>query len=295
MHRLFRHDPSAFAGTFRALGLPFPDPIGVEQVCVDLTETAPVERRADTILRITTRTDEFLVIIEAQGKIDPSRPGAWTYYLSFVQEKHLIPAILVVVCTNRNTAAWAEAGFTIGHRIAPNLTLKPLVFGPGSVPAVSDLETAAANLPLTALSAITHANEPDIGAILDAAAAAVRERGDCDDVQLFIELIDRGLTNTPAAGHWRKLMAIELSFFRGDTAQQLRAEGREEGLEKGREQGREEGLATSVLRVLRRRGVVLSAAQELSISSCRDLTQLGVWLERAAVADSAEDVFGRGD
>ncbi|WP_249358141.1 hypothetical protein [Nocardia cyriacigeorgica] len=223
------------------------------------------------------------MIIEAQGKIDPSRPGAWTYYLSFVQEKHLIPAILVVVCTNRNTADWAQAGFTIGHRIAPNLTLKPVVFGPGSVPAVSDPETAAANLPLTALSAITHATEPDIGAILDAAAAAVRVHGDRDDVQLFIELIDRGLTNTPAAGQWRKLMAIELSFFRGDTAQQLR------------EEGREEGIATSVLRVLRRRGVVLSAAQELSISSCRDLAQLGEWLERAAVADSAEDVFGRGD
>ncbi|MFE3442271.1 hypothetical protein ACFXNW_04490 [Nocardia sp. NPDC059180] len=281
MHRLFRHDPGAFASAFRAIGLTFPDPIAVEQVCVDLTETAPLERRADSILRITTATDKFLVIVEAQGKVDSSRPGAWTYYLAFVQEKHRVPAILVVLCSDRNTAAWADAGFTIGHHLAPNLTLKPLVLGPANVPAVSDPDIAAANLPLTALSAITHATEPDIGAILDAAAAAVREHGDQDDVQLFIELIDRGLTNTPAAGQWRKLMAIELSFFRGDTAQQLRDEGREEG------------LATSVLRVLRRRGVVLSTAQELSISSCHDLARLGEWLERAAVADSAEDVFGR--
>ncbi len=60
MHRIFQHDPTAFARAFHALQLPFAEPIAVEQVSVDLTETEPVERRADTILRITTAEDTYL-------------------------------------------------------------------------------------------------------------------------------------------------------------------------------------------------------------------------------------------
>lgn len=101
--------------------------------------------------------------------------------------------------------------------------------------------------------------------------------------QLFVELIDRGLTDTEAAGQWRSLMAIELSFFRGDTAQQLREQGREQGLA--------QGLVGSVVRVLQRRGVVLSAEQHKRLIDCTDTVKLGDWLERAAIAETAEDVF----
>ncbi|TLG07849.1 hypothetical protein FEK35_17890 [Nocardia cyriacigeorgica] len=90
-------------------------------------------------------------------------------------------------------------------------------------------------------------------------------------------------------------MAIDLSFFRGATAQMLREQGREQGYAEGLEQGRAEArreLGAIVLRVLRSRGVVLTTEQAELISACRDIDQLCEWLDRAALADSAGDVFG---
>ncbi|TDP39981.1 hypothetical protein [Nocardia ignorata] len=72
MHRIFQHDAAAIAHAFVVLNLPFAKPTAVEQVCVDLTETAPVERRADTVLDITTVDDRFLMVVEAQSAPDDS-------------------------------------------------------------------------------------------------------------------------------------------------------------------------------------------------------------------------------
>ncbi|TLF82671.1 hypothetical protein [Nocardia cyriacigeorgica] len=82
-------------------------------------------------------------------------------------------------------------------------------------------------------------------------------------------------------------MAIELSFFRGATAQMLREQGREQGRAEARRE-----LGAIVLLVLRSRGVVLTTEQAELISACRDIDQLCEWLDRAALADSAADVFG---
>ncbi|WP_109529013.1 MULTISPECIES: hypothetical protein [Nocardia] len=76
MHGIFTHNPAAFAHAFHILDLPFPDPIAVQQVSVDLTETSPVERRADTVLRITTEHDTFLLVVEAQSRTDSTRVAA---------------------------------------------------------------------------------------------------------------------------------------------------------------------------------------------------------------------------
>ncbi|MFF2085503.1 hypothetical protein ACFVVM_17145 [Nocardia sp. NPDC058176] len=283
MHRIFRHDPGTFARVFHALDLPFPDPIEVEHLSVDLTEIEPIERRADTVLRIVTAESSFLLVIEAQNKKDDSRPGAWAYYLAFLHAKYGIPVVLVVVCRNRTTATWAEGPHSIGHATWPCVTLHPLVLGPHNVPAVTDVETAATDLPLAALSAITHATRPEIGAILEALSAALHLVGDHDDAQIYTELVELGLGRTRGARIWRNLMSIDLSFFRGETSQRLR--------EEGREQGRIEGRVHDILRILQRRGIELPPAAEAKINACRDLDELDAWFDRAVDARAADDLF----
>ncbi|MFI6490615.1 hypothetical protein [Streptomyces sp. NPDC050564] len=135
MHRIFQEDPGAFARTFRALDLPFPDPVAVSLMPADLTEIQPLERRVDTLLKIDAASGEsHLLIVEAQGKKDPGRPSSWAYSVAHLYAKYRIPPVLLVTCQDKATAAWAPESITIGPRQWRTLTLQPLVLGPTTSP-----------------------------------------------------------------------------------------------------------------------------------------------------------------
>jgi len=70
-----------------------------------------------------------------------------------------------------------------------------------------------------------------------------------------------------------------------------RVEGRVEGRAEGRVEGRVEGRREAILQVLDARGLRLSDVQRERVLGCADLERLARWLERAAVAESAEAVF----
>jgi hypothetical protein len=78
-----------------------------------------------------------------------------------------------------------------------------------------------------------------------------------------------------------------------------RAEGRAEGLAegltkgqaKGEAEGRAKGEAEAVLRVLAARRIEVPEEARMRISSCADLGQLNVWLDRAVVATSVTELF----
>ncbi|MGW9495347.1 hypothetical protein ACWG5P_13285 [Streptomyces prasinus] len=114
---------------------------------------------------------------------------------------------------------------------------------------------------------------------------------DEDTAGTFIELTEQGLGKTPAADLWRHLMAVDLSFFQSETAQRLRAEGRDEG----RDEGRVEGRTEDILRLLDGRGVEMSAEERERITGCRDLGTLDVWFTRVITATSAAEVFESGE
>jgi hypothetical protein len=87
-------------------------------------------------------------------------------------------------------------------------------------------------------------------------------------------------------------MDTDLSFFRSESAQRLRAQGREQGFEQGLEEGLGQGVAHSVLTVLTGRGIELSAAQRKLLADTTDIDQLDAWLLRAVTATRAEELFG---
>ncbi|MFF1273717.1 hypothetical protein ACFVZC_09970 [Streptomyces marokkonensis] len=95
----------------------------------------------------------------------------------------------------------------------------------------------------------------------------------------FTELMEQGLGTTQAADPWRHLMAVDLSFFQSQTAQQLRAEGRAES------------RAKDLLLLLGHRGVEVSEQDRARIVGCGDPDVLGLWFRKALTATSTAEVF----
>ncbi|WP_406137251.1 hypothetical protein [Streptomyces sp. NBC_01089] len=287
MHRIFQEDPGIFTRTFGALGIPFPDAVAVSQLPTDLTETKPLERRLDTLLRVDTAGGGgYLLAVEAQGRKDPAKHSSWAYYLAHLHAKYGLGPVLLVVCQDESTARWATGPIRIGPPEWPSLTVRPLVLGPHNVPAVTDASVAARDVPLAVFSAITHGKKPYAAAILKALAPALKTV-DPDTATILAELTELGLGNNPAAAIWRNLMAADLSFFRSETSQRLRAEGRAEGEARGEAQGE----AKSVLRILDRRGIETDQAVIDRITTCADPDTLLNWLDRALTATTADDLF----
>ena len=112
--------------------------------------------------------------------------------------------------------------------------------------------------------------------------------GDTRNSGWYAELIEQGISHTDAAKLWRDKMDTDLSFFRSESAQRLRAQGREQGFE----QGLGQGVARSVLTVLTSRGIELSADQRKLLADTTDVDQLNAWLLRAVTATRAEELFG---
>lgn len=128
------------------------------------------------------------------------------------------------------------------------------------------------------LAAITHADNPDVGAILKTLSAALRDAPE-NITDPIVELTAQGLGSRPAAQQWRNLVAVDTSFYKSAMSEEIRDEGRAEG--------RAEGL----LLLLGVRGIAVTDADREKIDACTDPQLLHQWLQRAATASSAEEVF----
>ncbi|MDX3308296.1 hypothetical protein ACWGH3_04295 [Streptomyces sp. NPDC054884] len=278
MHRIFQEYPGLFAGVSKVLGLPFIPPECVTVLPTDLTETQPVERRVDTLLRFDG-DESFLLAVEAQSAKDPDKPASWAYYLSFLYTKYKVPPLLLVVCQDRTTAEWAARPMILGPEQWPSLTLRPLVVGPHNMPLITDPDDARADLALAALSAITHAKEPDVGGILKTLSTALHDAPEAVVVTI-IEFIAHGLgSNRRAAELWRNLVAVDLSPYKSYIFEEFRDEGR---AQRG---------AEDILLVLNARGLDVSDEVRERVTGCDDPDLLRHWLTRAVTALSAEEIF----
>ncbi|WP_171110781.1 MULTISPECIES: hypothetical protein [unclassified Streptomyces] len=287
MHRIFQDHPGLFSRVSETLGIDFAPPTSVTVLPNDLTEISPVERRVDTLLRFDTEDDEsFLLAIESQSAKDPNKPASWAYYASYLLTKYRLQPVLLVVCQDRATAEWAARPVRFGPRQWPLLTLCPLVAGPHNMPVITDTAEVRKDLALATLSAITHAKDPDIGAILKAMTTVLRDTPHTI-ADPIIELIARGLGKHPAAELWRNLVAVDLSFYKSSLSQELRDEGRAEG----RAEGETRRAAEDILDVFDARGIDVPDAVRTRITDCTDPETLRHWLRRAVTAPSADAIF----
>jgi hypothetical protein len=289
MHQIFREDPALLARALPRAGIPFPEPTAIQPLDTDLTEIRPLARRVDTLFQVDTAEDGgFLLAVEAQSKPDPDKPNSWTYYLAHLYAKYRLPPILLVVCQDKATASWAAEPVRVGVPVHTSMAVFPLVLGPGNVPAVTDPDEATDDLALAVFSALAHAKDPGLPAILDALAVAVNNIGG-ETAKSWAEFTEIGLGDTRARAHWRRLMAVYTPRFPGSGT--IIEESIIAGRAEGRAEGRAVGRAEDILRILDRRGIEVSEAVRERITSCTDLEVLGTWLDRSLTASNAEELF----
>ncbi|MEV3857883.1 hypothetical protein AB0J38_26590 [Streptomyces sp. NPDC050095] len=279
MHRIFQQDPDLFTRVSRVLGLEVPAPTKVTVMPTDLTEADPLERRVDTLLNMETEEfGPYLLAVEAQGSKHADKPATWAYYIAYLWSKYRRPTTLLVVCQDRRTAQWAARPVSSGPAAIPGLTVQPLVVGPHNMPRITSAAEARKDPTLAAFSAITHAYDEGVDAILKALSTALRD-DPAGPANPLIEFVAKGLNKRPAAQQWRHLMAVDLSFYNSDMSEEIRDEGRAQG------------EAKAVLRILEKRGVHVTEEARARITSCTDLDVLDLWLDRSVTATEVAELF----
>jgi hypothetical protein len=288
---LFRHRPALAAEILeRFLHLDVPGHKEARLAGGDLPKLMPAERRADAVVMLHQEPAEqgdqarpaLAIAVEVQLRVDRRKRRTWPDYLTGLHSRYECPAILLVVCPERRTAAWAAEPIVIGH---PEFVLRPLVLGPDRVPVITDVAEAVAGTELAVLSGIAHGTDQAVrNAVFT--ALAVFSAQDMNLAALYADVI---VTELPMA--LRKMAEEELRAktreYGSDFAKSYHAQGKREG----REEGRAEGEAKSVLTVLATRGIEVTPDQESRIRQCTDLEQLSSWLRRAVTAESADQVL----
>ncbi|WP_416977686.1 hypothetical protein [Streptomyces sp. T028] len=292
-HRIFQDHPEVLAPVFEVLGLEAPAKAVIEAITPDATEIKPLERRVDTVLKIEPSDgDGFLLAIEAQTKKVSGKGASWAYYVSYLHAKFNLPVLLVAVCRNHPTAAWAAGPFEC--RVGPWKTqvTSPFVLGPDTVAPITDESEVARQPALATLSAIVHSESQDIAAILELLARGMRSF-DKATAKYWSELVEIGLENTPARDTWRKLEKMVITYFpgRGTVFEEAYLDGKAKGMA----EGMAEGEAKSVLRVLEGRGLPVSDELRERIVTCTDLDLLDDWLGRVGTVERAEELLADED
>jgi len=281
LHQIFQQRPEVFAQVGRKLGVKIPETKTAKLFPTDATEVQPVERRIDCTFEIETlQQGKFLVLLEVQRKKQEDKPSTWLYYQAYMQERHKMPTMLMVLCPNEGVADWAAGPHQLGADFHPTATLRPFVLGAKTVPKFPQVEPDYADIVLGAISAVVHRADPEFDAMAEALASAMGAIGWQKDMRELSELVEVGLEKTPAKDIWRRIMSVDTSFYQSETSQELR------------EEGRTQQLAEVVLDALRLRHVELSDAERQRVLGCSDRDQLGVWFVRAMNATTAADVFG---
>ncbi|MFG1958124.1 hypothetical protein [Nonomuraea sp. NPDC049028] len=269
-------DPELTARMLRELfALPIPDESKGAQVSCDLSECVPAVYRADAALLYSDDAKSKLgVIAEVQLEQDKTKRLSWLAYIANLRARDNCPVCLVVICPKRSTAEWASLPIETGH---PGLTLTPLVIGPDNTPVITDVAEAVGNIGLAAISAITQSSHPQIATILATLTKAL-DSLDPQVARRYAEYVTVALKGN-AHKEMERLMATETYLYQGEYAQSLLAKGRVEG------------DIESLLMVLETRGMTLSDGDRERITTCGDIARLQLWLKRAVLVSTVEEVF----
>ena len=202
----------------------------------------PPERQADLVLLVERETRPQLVMaVEVQGAIDGEKALVWPFMTAALRMKHRCDAVVLVVALQPDVERWAATGFAL----SPVQHMRPLVVGPGRVPAVRDPEVARRAPHRALLAAMVHLRGPEAAEVGEVALLGLigvdpAERSRYEDIVLH-------LLGPLARPVMEKLMRSHYEF-RSELALERYAQGREEGRKEGEGEGRR-AFAAEMLRL----------------------------------------------
>jgi hypothetical protein len=271
---LLRNRPELAPELLReALHVELPPYSEVRLESAELTDVVPTEYRADLVVLLVDGKPVLGIVVEVQLNPDPRKQYTWPVYVASLRARIECPCCLLVITPSPKTADWASQPITVG----PGNELIPLVVAPTGIPIVTDFERAATAPELAVLSVMAHGHGDvetavKIACCASQAAALLYE----DRLVLYSDLIDHALGEAAR----KALEMLPHNYeFQGPTYKRAKREGQ---LTMG---------TANLFDFLDARGLTVSDATRERVLACTDLDQLRRWVRRAAIIQSAEELF----
>ena len=245
---LFQNRPLLAAELYALIsGQPLPDFVEARVEDPAVPELKISTRRGDCLVTLRDASERVLlgIMVEIQRSQDPDKRHVWPLYAAAHASELGCPVVVLVVCTDRAVAAWAE-------RTAQAIRQEPtvLVLGPDAVPRLTDLPEARRSAELAVLAVQAHGREPDALSLVHEALHAA-EGLPTAQVMVYFDLIMASVSEA-LRRELEELMQPGQYEYQSEFARRYFGEGREKGLEEGREEGRLDAQQSLARRLLAR-------------------------------------------
>ncbi|MFE9922776.1 hypothetical protein ACFYQA_14680 [Streptomyces sp. NPDC005774] len=293
LHGFLPGRPKALNRALDLLDLGIPPGVTTETLPTDASGAPKMfTRNMDSVLRVVRPDgrEPFILLIEAQTGVETKKETSWPYYIAYLRDRYKLEVVLLVLCVDTATAAWAARPLRTGLGRPTQVTV-PHVLGPSNVPRVSRIQDASADLDFAAFCLWIHSNDPDIEGILTVVGEALAQDTDREARDDLAGLIEDGLGSEHARKIWRNLMETLFTPRRGTIVGDARLAGQEEGLKEGLEEGRVAGKAEQLLRLMERRGFSMTEETRQRVTTCTGMPLLDLWFDRAIDATTLDEIF----
>ena len=289
LHGFLPGRPKALNRALDLLDLGIPTGVTTETLPTDASGAPKMfARQMDSALRVVRPDgrDPFILLVEAQTRIESKKETSWPYYVAYLRDRYKLEVVLLVLCVDTATAAWAARPLRTGLGRPTQVTV-PHVLGPSNVPRMSRIQDASADLDFAAFCLWIHSNDPDIEGILTVVGEALAQDTDREARDDLAGLIEDGLGSEHARKIWRNLMETLFTPRQGTIVGDARLAGQEEG----RQEGRVAGKAEQLLRLMERRGFSPTEETRRRVTTCTDMPLLDLWFDRAIDATTLDEIF----
>ncbi|WP_289008854.1 hypothetical protein [uncultured Thermomonospora sp.] len=272
---LFRNRPTLAPELLRMVyGVKVPERAKVTLGSETFNDVKPKELRCDaTVLVGDGSPPDLGIIVEVQLQYKEDKRYTWPAYLAALRARCRCPVTLLVLCPTDAVAEACAEPIDLGPEGGPEWVLKPLVLGPAQLPVVTDIEQACRMPELSVLSALAHSDRPERTQVLDAYCAALSVP-DPDTAFQYHQYVLSQLSG-PALAALEEIMNTVTYEYKGTFLGKAFNEGE----------------AKALVKFLEARGLEVSERVRERIMGCTDRDLLERWIERAAVVESAEQLF----
>src|ERR1700735_5171263 len=251
---LIRQHPDLAVGLLQAMSDDdLPSEIAVSLGPTDLSEVVPVKFLADAVVIVgdkATGEPAMVIIIEPQGRDDPTKQFTWPVYVTVARRHLRCPrAFLLVICPDPDEADKCRRLIPTGH---PGFDLTPAVIDPLNSPGV---DSASPYLAIFAAYMGAINLEEDQGA--RAFLTAVRESGASVADRKRLTTIMLRLASDAARRRLETMMTT--MEWKSDFIEGFVQEGLQKGIQQGLQQGAVKAKSEDVLKIIDSRAINVSA------------------------------------
>lgn len=238
----------------------------------DLRDRISRELHADTVIYCGPRQDRWysaIVEVESNMSEDKLRQTLTAAEILWLETRK--PVYVIFLTPDPKAVRFAKPVEVCAGCM--RVSMDPVIVGPGDIPVLTSSDAMLKDPLMAVLSVMAHGHREEV----PRAFVGMLDKLPADDATSLF-----GYTVDMAVPEARRVLEETVSVYvpkHSPWAQNLYREGEAAG------------EASSVLSVLRHRGIEVPPERERQIRSCTDLDQLDLWLRRALDAAHIDDLF----